>query len=77
MGPLARDSTPALIEATSDPMAAVRECAVEALGNVRPYSPGAVAALAAALRDENADVRIKAVQGLARGSGSRQRRFPH
>jgi HEAT repeat protein len=64
-GPLAEGALRALCTAASDPEAAVRVNAVEALG-LLPPTAGAVAALTAAVRDAEAEVRFSATLSLAR-----------
>jgi HEAT repeat protein len=60
----AAEVTQALCRATTDPVAAVRINAVEALG-LKPATPSSVAALSAAIKDADPQVRFSAALSLA------------
>ena len=66
MGTLARPAVPALIEASKNNNAKIRQSSLEALGQIGPAAAEAVPALAAAIHDHHRDVRRSAANALAR-----------
>jgi HEAT repeat protein len=64
MGPLARDAVPVLVELLKDGNDMIRRAATAALGAIGPDAKAALAALRAALLDQDVEVRRQAAESI-------------